>query len=257
MKTENGATQMEPGEPATRRTALVTGAARRVGREIALALAGRDFDIVLHCHHSVNSAETTAAEIRKRGVECHILQADLSQPAAAAQKLFEQLDDAGVETSHLINSASVFECGTLFETTDEVWNRQFAVNLQAPFFLAREFALRLQRSGAEGTIINVCDARALRPAFGHDAYLLTKGGLAAMTKMLALELAPLIRVNAVAPGAVLPTEDDPFDHARRASESIPLRRTGTPADVAQAILFLLEAPFVTGEVLTISGGEEL
>jgi pteridine reductase len=248
---------METDQQAMRPTALVTGAARRIGREIALALAARDCDIVLHCHRSRDAAEETAAAIRERGVECLIVPADLSRPVEASRELFHKLDEVGIEPSYLINSASLFERGTLFETTADLWQRQFAVNLQAPFFLAREFALRRQRSGREGAIVNLCDAQTQRPVPGHDAYLLTKTGLAAMTKMLALELAPSIRVNAVAPGAVLPAPDDPLDHARRAEESIPLRRSGTPADVVQAVLFLLDAQFVTGEVLTISGGEEL
>lgn len=244
-------------ESLTGKTVLVTGAAQRVGREIALALARRGCRIALHYLSSMDAAEATAGEIRAEGVECEIVRADLSRPVEAAVAMFEQLEGADFLPDHLVHNASIFEPGNLFETDESLWDRHFAINLKAPFFLSREFARCITARSASGAIVSIADWRGLRPVPGHDAYTLSKAGLIAMTKLLAGELAPSIRVNAVAPGAVLPVAGDATGQADRAATSIPLRRAGTPADVAGAVVFLLESPFVTGEVLTVDGGEGL
>ena len=156
----------------------------------------------------------------------------------------------------LINNASLFEEGLLLDTTEESWDRQFAVNLQAPFVLSQEFVRGLA-DNSHGHIINICDWRGETHPPGHDAYTLSKAGLVALTHMLASELAPRIQVNGIHPGAILPPPNAHEDHDRRAKESIPLNRTGSPEDIVIGVLYLLQSSFVTGEILNITGGEHL
>lgn len=237
-------------------TALVTGSAVRVGRAIALALGHAGYQVAVHYNTSRDEADETVAQIRKQGGIADAFSGDLSQPNKTARQLCESVrtELGGLEI--LINSASLFEEGTLLETTAEMWDRQFAVNLQAPFFLIQEFVRGL-RSNQRGQIINICDWRGELHPPGHDAYTLSKSGLFAMTRMLAKELAPNIRVNGIHPGAVLAPPDADEDHNRRAKETIPLNRTGSPQDIVRGVLYLLESEFVTGEILKITGGEHL
>jgi NAD(P)-dependent dehydrogenase (short-subunit alcohol dehydrogenase family) len=259
--------------------AVVTGAAVRLGRAIALSLADAGCDVCLHYRRSRDAADETADEIRALGVRAVTVHADLSSPRAAAETIFTAAEQLG-PVSILINSAAIFGSGTLLTTTDDDWDRHFAVNLAAPFHLCREFArqhavgLEATRtppaSGSAGHIINIADWRALRPDTNHLAYTLTKSALVTLTKILAVELAPEIQVNAVAPGAILPAigSDPAQDGAAAAHPSraaafdrlaagIPLGRTGEPHDVAGAVLYLLRSNFVTGELLHVTGGEEL
>jgi pteridine reductase len=237
------------------RTALVTGAAARIGRSIALGLADEGCHVIVHYHRSQGEAEQVAAEARQRGVKAIAVWADLSHPADAARRLFDEAATRGMRPDILINNASVFEPGGLLDTDEPLWDRQFAVNLKSPFFLCREFSRR--RDNAEGDIINLCDWRGVNHPHGHDAYTLSKAGLVALTRMLARELAPTIRVNGIAPGAILAPAEESADFEQRARESIPLRRTGSPEEIVRGVLYLLEAEFVTGELLWITGGEGL
>ena len=184
------------------------------------------------------------------------ISANLSDPVQAVRDLFDQAKQSGMSPDILINNASVFEQGSLLETDEALWDRQLDVNLKAPFFLCREFARQFDNLKT-ADIINLCDWRGLKHPFGHDAYTLSKAGLVAMTTMLARELAPRIRVNGVAPGAILPPTDGLLDFQRRAEELIPLQQVGSPAEIVRGVIYLLEAEFVTGEMLQISGGENL
>lgn len=236
------------------RTALVTGSAVRVGRAIVLGLAERGCRVIVHYNRSRAEAEQTVAEAQAHGVEAIAVSADLNDPAATAAHLFREASEQGMSPDILINNASVFEAGTLIETDEALWDRQQTVNLKAPFFLCREFARQLGNE-RQGDIINLCDWRGLQHPPGHDVYTLSKAGLVALTNMLAQELAPMIRVNGIAPGAILPPVDGSIDFEQRAREFIPLKQTGSPADIVRGILYLLESEFVTGEMLRISGGE--
>jgi glucose 1-dehydrogenase len=228
----------------------------RVGRAISLALAGTGCHLFIHYGRSVRPAEETAAAAAAHGVRVESFSADLSQPAEigaivpAAVAAFGQVDI-------LINNAAIFEAGGLQETTAAQWERQMAINLRAPFFLSQAFARQLP-PGAQGQIVNVTDARVLRPGFDHLAYRLTKSALVTLTQALALELAPQIRVNAVALGAILPPPGEDESYLQKLAEQrVPLRRAGSAEIVAANVLHLLQQPFLTGVVLPIDGGEFL
>jgi NAD(P)-dependent dehydrogenase (short-subunit alcohol dehydrogenase family) len=235
--------------------AIVTGAAKRLGEAIALSLADAGCDVCVHYGRSRAAAEETANEIRARGVRAVTVRADLFEPQQAAETVFTAAEELG-PVGIVINSAAIFDEGTLLTTTDDDWNRHFAINLQAPFHLCRQFARR-HAAGTRGHIINIADWRATRPGTGHLAYTLTKSALVTLTRILALELAPDIQVNAIAPGAILPGVDAEVAEFERLADRIPLRRTGGPGDVTDSILYLLRSDFVTGEILHVTGGEEL
>jgi pteridine reductase len=156
----------------------------------------------------------------------------------------------------LVNSASLFEPGYWDDTTEENWDQHFDINLKAPFFLAQAFARQVGKEH-RAHIVNLADWRALQPDVDHFAYTLTKAALITMTKSLALSLAPNIQVNAIAPGLVLPPPDAGPEYADRWAPGIPLRRIGSPAEVVNALLYLLQSNFVTGELLYLTGGEHL
>jgi pteridine reductase len=238
------------------RVAVVTGAGVRLGRAIALALAGEGADIVVHYGRSRDDAERTAAAIRDLGRRAVTVSADLAHPAAAATTIFDAAATLG-SADVLVNSAAIFEDASLAATTDELYDRHLAINLKAPCFLCREFVRRLP-AGRTACIVNLADWRAETPPADFLAYTLSKAGVVALTKALALQLAPQVRVNAIAPGAMLPPpgeEEEPWRSTKL--PEIPLRRTGSPDDIAAAAVYLVNSNFVTGEVLHVTGGEHL
>ena len=237
--------------PLSGRTALVTGGAVRLGRAIALGLAAQGADIVLHYLSSEAEAERTAEEIRALGRRCLIVRTDLQSPDAP-QTLFDAAQPIG-GANILVSSAAVFEKAPFSGTTLDLWDRTFAINLRAPFFLAQTFAARCQK----GDILFLADANAQRAGREYLAYSLTKTAIAALTRTLAKTLAPGIRVNAVAPGAILPPPGEGPEYLERLAKRIPLQRIGSPEDIVGAVLYLLQSPYVTGEVLAVSGGSEL
>ncbi len=238
--------------PLSGRTAIVTGGAARLGRAIALGLAARGADIALHYHSSEADALRTAEEIRALGRRCLPVSADLQNPASPA-KILEAAGAFFGRADILINSAAIFEPGALEETTPDLWEKTIAINLRAPFFLCKAFAAQTD----SGDIINLADATADRSGAEYLAYSLSKIGLIALTHSLAKSLAPGIRVNAVAPGAILPPPGRGEEYLDRLVPRIPLGRHGSPEDVVGGVVYLLSAPFVTGEVLPISGGSDL
>ena len=231
--------------------ALITGGAIRVGKALSLRLASMGCDIVLHYGSSHTQAEATAESIRALGVNCVLQQANLSNPVAC-----EELVASAGPLDLLINSAARFTDGGLLETSNELWETEMAVNLTAPFILSRAFVSQL--NGRTGNIINIVDARSKQAGSDHFAYRLTKVALEAMTANLAVELAPAVRVNAVALGAILPPPGKDQDHLDRIAEDrVPLKRGGSPEHVTAAVAQLLENSFLTGVVLPIDGGEFL
>jgi NAD(P)-dependent dehydrogenase (short-subunit alcohol dehydrogenase family) len=240
--------QMAQGRPA----ALVTGGAIRLGKAIALALAGAGFDIALHYHSSAAPARAAADEIRRLGVYCEPFRLDLSD-VAAIPAFMEQVRRRFPGLSLLVNSASAYTQATLQETSAEVFDTQFAVNLRAPFFLTQAFA----RPGIEGQVINILDNKIAFNQFQYAAYLLSKKALAELTRLAAVELAPSIRVNAVAPGVVLPAGTRSQEYIDWRVQGIPLRFQGETDHIAQAILYLVRNTFVTGQILLVDGGESL
>ncbi len=240
------------------KVALVTGGAIRVGRAISMALAQAGCDLFIHYNHSAEAAREVQAGAREAGVRAEIYPTDLLDSfaaggvVAAAREAFGRVDI-------LVNSAALFLEGDLRSTTLDAWERQFSINLRAPFLLSREFAAQTHFSPTEpGNIVNVNDARIFRPGVDHFAYRLTKSALLAMTEGLALELAPDIRVNGVALGAILPPPGKDEQYlARLALERVPLQRPGNAQLVAENVLHLLRQPFITGHTIRLDGGEFL
>lgn len=231
------------------RKALVTGAAVRVGREIALELARAGATIFLHYRASLRQAERTADEIRELGRHVVLVSGDLG-----ALEDVERIATACSGADVLVNSASIFPRTPLAEVTGAAWDEVFAVNLRGPFFLARRIGLAMRGRG-EGVIVNIADWSGYRPYKGYLPYCLTKAGLLAMNAGLARALAPEVRVNAVAPGPVMLPADMSAAERETVIDATPLGREGSPADVARAVRFLAEsADFTTGAVLTVDGG---
>jgi len=232
---------------------LVTGAARRVGRALALASARAGADVVLHFGSSSQEAESTRAEIESLGRKAFLVQADLADPGQVSSLISRAQVDGPLFA--LVNSAAVFETLNWETTTLEDWNRHLMINLTAPFLLSQAFARSLG-SGDLGRIINLLDWRALRPGPDHLPYTISKSALAALTRSLAVALAPRLTVNGLALGAVLP----PIDGAAVPGilDQIPAHRWADLEEVEAALIFLLEGPaYVTGEVLHVDGGRHL
>jgi pteridine reductase len=240
-----------------RPVALVTGGARRVGATIARTLHAAGYDLALHCRRSVAEAEALAAELeRRRGGSVLVLQADLADIETLPALVDALLAHYG-RLDALVNNASTFFPTPVGSATVAQWDELFASNAQAPFFLAQAATPALRE--ARGAIVNLVDIYAGRPLAGHPIYCMAKAALAAMTRALALDLAPEVRVNGVAPGAVLwPGDGKPYADQQALLARTPLGRAGSPEDVAGAVLWLMrDAPFVTGQVLPVDGGRTL
>ena len=232
---------------------MITGAARRVGREFALAVARAGGDVILHYGHSSGEAKILQEEIGAFGVQAHLLQADLADPTQAAELIPRSAEFGCIYG--LVNSAAIFEPLTLANTDLAAWERHLAVNLTAPFLLCQSFARQVPQ-GEEGRIVNILDWRALRPAADHFAYTISKAALAALTHSLAAALAPGITVNGIALGAILPPSDGkPADDILK---MIPAKRWARLNELGEALLFLLAGPsYVTGEIIHLDGGRHL
>lgn len=235
--------------------ALVTGAAIRIGRGIALGLAAQGVHIALHFGRSEEEALATQAELESLGVRAPRLQADLANPEAAASLVDRSVEALEGPLDILVNSAAIYPEGGLAETDLALWESTMAINLRAPYQLAQAFAAQAPEGG---NIINILDARSNRPAADHLAYRLSKVALDAMTRNLATELAPAIRVNGLALGAMLPPPGAPSGHLEQIVQTrVPLRRSGSPEIVAQNVLHLLKQEFLTGVIIPLDGGEFL
>lgn len=235
------------------KVALVTGGAHRVGKAITLALAQAGAHVIINYHTSHEAAQTTAAEARARGVEALAIQADIADlrqveaMVAAAQARFGRVDI-------LVNNASRFEKTPLPTRDLSTWHRVTDILIHGSFYCANAVApLMLERG--EGAIVNIVDLSAWQPWPGFAAHSIGKAALLALTRQLALELAPAVRVNAVAPGPVLPPPGYSEEQIARIAQRTLLGRWGTPDDVAEAVLFLIRADYITGEVITVDGGE--
>lgn len=237
-------------------TAIVTGSAVRIGRALAVELGQRGWQVVVHYRRSQSEAESTVEEIVSSGGRAIAVGADLSEPRQAAEMLFEAAESRLGRVSLLINNAAVFAGGGLGETDAATWQQLFAVNLEAPTVLSERFVAGLGETGT-GQIINLVDWRGLQPDPLRLAYSLTKQGLVGLTRSLAESLAPRVRVNAVAPGPVLPPAASDSGELAAAAAASPLGRTGSPADVVAAVGYLLDAGLVTGDVLSVAGGSQL
>jgi len=230
----------------------VTGGAVRLGRAFALHLARRGHPIALHWNTSRAPAEETAEEIRRLGVPCRLFQADLTA-AARLDPLIAEVVAAFPDLEVLVNSASTYHAGTITATTLDAFEANFAVNFRAPFFLSRAFAARREK----GLIVNILDNKIHFHQHEYSSYLLAKKALAAFTPMAAREWAPGIRVCGLAPGVVLPASSRGEAYMAWRISGIPLARQGEVGHLLSALDYLLDNEFVTGQILTVDGGESL
>lgn len=234
------------------KTALITGAAKRIGRAAALAFADEGVNIVIHYSSSRGKAEELVTELAERGVHSWTVQADFANPEEY-DSLFSRMLDTTGPIDILVNNASIFPKDKIDSITFESFTRNMQVNAWAPFALSRAFAKQMKR----GTIINLLDSRISGYDWAHVGYIWSKHVLAVMTRMMALEFAPDITVNAVSPGLILPPPGQDESYLERLVHTVPLKRHGTAEDIADAVVYLAGSSFVTGEVIYVDGGRHL
>jgi pteridine reductase len=239
-------------KPLGGRSALVTGAARRIGHAIAVALAAQGANITIHYRDSKGEAEELRRELEQYEVECRLIRADFTNRSE-----YEGLVDAAFEKAGrldiLVNNASIFPYQTLRDLTWEDLAACIQVNAWVPFYIGRKFAIR----AGSGTVVNILDSRIGSLDLNHAAYLLSKQMLETLTRLMALEFAPGIRFNGVAPGVILPPPGRDNRSIEKLIPPLPLKRQGEASEIADAVLFLIRNEYVTGEVLYVDGGGHL
>jgi len=235
------------------KVALVTGGAARVGRAIALGLAGAGAHLLIHYHSSADAASEVATEARRMGVEAFTVQADLSEPETARQVIAAAQDRfGGIDV--LVHAASPFVRGSLFDTTLAAWRKVMGVLTESFFLLAQGLAPGMVERG-EGAVVVILDRGVFEPWPALLAHSVGKSALWALARNLAVELAPAVRVNGVVPGPVLPPPGYTLEQRERIAQGTLLGRWGSPQDVVDAVLYLLRSDYVTGETLFVDGGE--
>jgi len=236
------------------KVALITGGGVRVGRAIGLALAGRGANVAF-THLSCEECSRTAGEIAALGVEALALTLDVREPGAAARAVEQVIARFG-RLDILVNNASVWLKAPFLEITPEAWQAALDVNLTGPFLLSQAAAPQMLKQQA-GLIVNITDLSAYQTWPGYAHHAASKAGLVALTRVMAAELAPHVRVNAIAPGTVLLPEDAPESKVQWATNNSLLKRVGRPEDVARTVLFLVDSDFATGAVYFVDGGRAL
>lgn len=240
--------------PFVQHAALVTGAGRRLGRVLATRLAALGCDVVLHAHTGEREARDLASRLHVRGAQAHVVTADLADPGQVEGLVDRARKAAGRDLDFLVNNASTYTPSRVESLTWPTFQSDMAVNAWAPFALARAFHAQAKQGGA---VVNILDTRIADYDWDHAGYILAKDVLARMTRTQAVALAPRVRVNAVAPGPVLPPEGAGEAALERYVKHLPLARTPRPDDVADAVLYLLGARSVTGQVVHVDGGRHL
>jgi pteridine reductase len=233
--------------------AVVTGGAHRVGRHIVLALAARGCDLVVHYLHSLTEAEATVRQAEQAGARAVAVRADL-RDHAGIESLFDAVDRRG-GLDVLVNSAAVLMPADLLDASYDDWRATIDLNLRAPFFCLQAAARRMRQRG--GAIVNISDVAGQRPWARYPIHSISKAGVDMLTRCAALALAPSIRVNGVAPGPVEKPTRMSDERWAEIGRALPLRRTGGGQDVAQAVVFLLEDDYLTGETIAVDGGDLL
>ncbi len=237
-----------------RKVALVTGGAVRVGRALSIGLAEAGYDLVVHYHRSEAAAREVARAIEALGRRVALVQADLAD-GSGAESVIETARTSFGRLDLLVNNAASFDQTPLLEVDEARWDRVMALNLKGPFLVVRDAAELLRASG--GSVVNLLDLSAFQPWTQYPHHAVSKAGLLHLTKILARVLAPEVRVNAIAPGTVLPPDDQDEADRRQERERTPVGRLGTPDDVLRTVLFLAGSPFITGEVVVVDGGRSL
>ena len=234
------------------KTALITGGAKRLGGAVTEALAGAGADVCIHYRNSSEDAAELAEQVRCWGRRVWTVQCDLADTRDAASLLPRAMKQTG-DVDILINNASIFPESTLMDFTEDEFHENINVNAMAPLLLGRAFAKREQA----GHIINFLDTRIVSYDKAHAAYHLSKRMLFTLTRMMALEFAPAIRVNAIAPGLILPPEGKTEAYLEQYAHTNPMQTYGNPRDIAGAVLFLLTTGFITGQTIYVDGGRHM
>ena len=232
--------------------ALITGGSKRIGISMTLTLAGMGYDIALHYNKSRKDALAARKQIREKGVECEIFKADLADPSHAAG-LIKEINKSMKGLSMLVNNAAVFYEKPFLDVKEKDFDREFNINFKSPFFLSKHFA----ETVSGGMIINLLDSRVSKVHTAHFVYNLTKNALMHLTLMLAKELGPKIRVNAICPGPILPADGEDMALLRKIASKTPLKKTGDTVYIDSALKYLVENKFITGEMLFVDGGQHL
>jgi NAD(P)-dependent dehydrogenase (short-subunit alcohol dehydrogenase family) len=234
---------------------LITGAAQRIGRALAGDFAARGWRVAIHCRASQRQAQELARELGRGGTAVAVLTADLAEAGEVARLIPECSRQLGPPTC-LINNAAMFAPDAIGELNAGLWDSQLSVNLKAPVFLAEAFAKHLP-PGVAGNVINIIDQGVLKPTPQFFSYTVSKAALWAATRTLAQALAPSIRVNAIGPGPVLKSAHQSEAQFQAEYQATLLKRSTRPEEIAAAIRFILEAPALTGQMLTLDGGQHL
>jgi NAD(P)-dependent dehydrogenase (short-subunit alcohol dehydrogenase family) len=233
---------------------LVTGGAVRVGRALSLGLAEAGFDVVVHYNSSVGAAKEVEKKVAGLGRRALLAPGDVSE-SAQIMRIADQVEREFGRLDVLVNSASNFYSTPIMDVEEAEWDKVMAVNLKAPFLLAQATAPLLQQS--RGCIVNILDVGAIEAWTSYPVHAVSKAGLLHLTRVLAKAMAPHVRVNAVAPGTVLPPDDFDPEALERERKRTPLGTLGTPQDVVRTVLFLQSSPFITGEMILVDGGRHL
>jgi pteridine reductase len=236
------------------RVALVTGAGRRVGQAIALALGAKGMKVAVHYNGSADGARDTVAQLEAKGAVGRAFQADLSSNEGPPKLIAEVVQAFGA-LNVLVNSAAIMERTPFGEVTPEKWDAIMDINVRAPFFVAQAAAPHLKK--ARGAIVNIADLAAFETWPAYVPHGISKAGVVHMTRSLARVLAPDVRVNGVAPGTVLLPENWDTVADERLRQTTPLARTGTPEDVSGTVIFLVESDYITGETIIVDGGRHI
>ena len=239
------------------KTILITGAAQRIGKELALSFFNKGWDIIIHFNSSKVEAENLADKMNsERSNSAMIVQANLDNPDEIT-KLVKRTLSKNSRIDALINNASTFYPTPIGTFSEENWNTLMGSNLKAPLFLIQSFHKELEKN--QGFIINITDINVDKALINHSIYLAAKSGLQTLTKSLAKELAPNVRVNAIAPGAILepPNTEWTTEQKNNIIQAVPMKKMGTEKDIVDAAIYLSEAEYVTGQILNIDGGKSL
>jgi len=234
--------------------ALITGGAVRIGRAVTLGLAEEGFDVVVNYHTSESEARSVKREVEALGRRCVIAGGDVSN-SADVDRISQEVRRSCGRLDLLVNNASLFSQGPLMEVDEGEWDRVMAVNLKGPFLMVKATADLLTE--ARGSVVNLVDLSAFQPWVEYPHHAVSKAGLLQLTRVMARAMAPRVRVNAIAPGAVLLPEDYDQEARIRSRERAPLGTLGSPEDVVRTVLFLDRSPFITGEVVVVDGGRLL
>ena len=240
----------------TKGALLITGAGRRIGKEIALSLGAVGYAIAVHYNTSEKEAENVSGEINKAGGRAFTVQADLRDANQAKALIGNAADKLGQPVTGLINNAAAFVEDRVETFTEKTFNENFETNLLAPMILSQGFTAALPK-GQKGAIINIIDQRVLGDSKGFLTYTASKHSLFALTRILAIELAPDIRVNGIGPGPTFPSIYQNEEDFEKEVQALPLKRGPTPGEIAAAVKFLLETPSITGQMIALDGGQHL